>query len=68
MKIVDGENEPEFKNLKTSEIKNYLRDKYQGREVTIKSDGTIVLFTRNVLNLLSRKEEPTEGRCTVSTN
>ena len=55
VKIVDGENEPEFKNLKTSEIKNYLRDKYQGREVTIKSDGTIVLFTRNGLESTLKK-------------
>ena len=53
--VVDGKNEPEFKNLTTGEIKKYLRDKYQGREVTVRSDGTIVLFTRSGIESALKK-------------
>ena len=53
--VVDGSNEPDFLNLTTAEIRNYLRDKYVDREVEIDSDGTLVLFTGKGLNSTLKK-------------
>ncbi len=53
--VVDGRIEPIFKNLATAEIRNYIRDRYMGREVTIDSDGTLAVFTNKGLEAAMKK-------------
>lgn len=57
VKIVDGRKEPAFINLTTAELRHYLQDKYQGKEVEITSDNTIVLFTGEGLKSALKKRD-----------
>lgn len=53
--VVDGRDEPAFKNLTARELRHYLRDKYQGLEVEVKADGTVVEFTADGLKSTMKK-------------